>query len=56
MGDIGSQSLLTRNACTPRSMVATRRVASASRGVIPFQMPQMFSQLSQPTPLEKREL
>src|ERR1017187_3716911 len=53
MGDIGSQSLLTKNGATPRSIVATRRVASASRGVIPFQIPQMFSQLSQPTPLKK---
>ena len=35
-----------------RSMVAMRRVASASRGVIPFQMPQILSQLSQPTPLK----
>src|SRR5271170_4325684 len=33
-------------------MVATRRVASASRGVIPFQIPQTFSQLSQPIPLK----
>src|SRR5271166_6900381 len=53
MGDIGSQSLLMRKDETPRSIVATRRVASASRDVIPFQMPQMFSQLSQPTPLKK---
>src|SRR5664279_902160 len=53
MGDIGSQSLLMRKGETPRSIVATRRVASASRGVIPFQMPQMFSQLSHPTPLKK---
>ena len=44
---------LDQRSGTPRSMVATRRVASASRGVIPFQMPQMFSQLSQPTPLKK---
>ena len=34
-------------------MVAMRRVASPSRGVMPFQMPQTFSQLSQPTPLKK---
>src|SRR5271170_5390826 len=53
MGDIGSQFLLMRKGETPRSIAATRRVASASRGVIPFQMPQMFSQLSQPTPLKK---
>src|SRR5580698_11240741 len=53
MGDMGSQSLLMRNDDTPRSMVAIRRVASASRGVIPFQIPQIFSQLSQPTPLKK---
>src|ERR1035438_4763304 len=53
MGDIGSQSLLMRKGETARSIVATRRVASASRGVIPFQMPQTFSQLSQPTPLKK---
>src|SRR5271163_1528612 len=52
MGDIGSQFLLMRKGETPRSIVAMRRVASPSRGVIPFQMPQMFSQLSQPTPLK----
>ena len=34
-------------------MVAMRRVASASRGLMPFHMPQMFSQLSQPSPLKK---
>jgi hypothetical protein len=34
-------------------MGATLRVASASRGVIPFQIPKMFSQLSHPTPLKK---
>ena len=44
---------LARNGATPRSIVAMRRVASPSRGVMPFQMPQMFSQLSQPTPLKK---
>src|SRR3981081_445027 len=53
MGVIGSQSLLVRNGTKARSSVTTRRVASASRGVIPFQMPQIFSQLSQPTPLKK---
>src|SRR5579862_7332357 len=53
MGDIGSQSLLTRKDATARSIVATRLVASASRGVMPFQIPQTFSQLSQPTPLKK---
>ena len=46
-------AVLTRNGAIARSIVATRRVASASRGVIPFQMPQIFSQLSQPTPLKK---
>ena len=44
---------LTRNGATARSMVAMRRVASPSRGVTPFQMPQTFSQLSQPSPLKK---
>src|SRR5450631_3387490 len=53
MGARGSQSRLTKNGAKARSIVATRRVASASRGVIPFQMPQMFSQLSHPTPLKK---
>src|SRR5208283_5530066 len=53
MGDIGSQSLLIRKFETPRSIVATRLVASAPRGVIPFQIPQIYSQLSQPTPLKK---
>src|SRR5260370_42169949 len=52
IGKNGSQPLLTRNGATPRSIVATRRVASLSRGVIPFQMPQIFSQLSQPIPLK----
>src|SRR5713101_7784056 len=53
IGANGSQSLLMRNGANARSSVATRRVASASRGVIPFQIPQIFSQLSQPTPLKK---
>src|SRR5579872_132077 len=53
MGASGSQSELIRNGASARSMVATRRVASASRGVTSFQIPQMFSQLSQPTPLKK---
>src|ERR1700730_5322333 len=52
IGAIGSQSLLMTNVDTARSIVATRRAASASRGVIPFQMPQMFPQLSHPTPLK----
>ena len=34
-------------------MVAPLRVASASRGIILFQIPKMFSQLSHPTPLKK---
>ena len=33
--------------------VAMRHVASASRGVTPFHIPQTFSQLSQPSPLKK---
>src|ERR1022692_3415159 len=53
IGTSGSQSKLTRNGAIARSRVATRRVASASRGVIPFQIPHTFSQLSQPTPLKK---
>src|SRR5437899_6423789 len=53
IGESGSQSLPTRNGATARSMVATRRVASASRGVIPFHIPQMLSQLYQPTPLKQ---
>src|ERR1700756_3627635 len=52
IGASGSHSELIKNGASTRSSVATRRVASASRGVIPFQMPQMFSQLSQPTPLK----
>src|ERR1700749_2457322 len=49
---MGSQSALTRNGAAAGSLVAQRGVASASRGVIPFQIPQIFSQLSQPTPLK----
>src|SRR5580704_10535067 len=52
IGYNGSQSRLTRYSAVARSMAATRRVASPSLGVIPFQMPQIFSQLSQPTPLK----
>src|ERR1700761_7956447 len=51
-GANGSQPSLTRNGASARSIVATRRVASASRGAMPFQMPQTFSQLPQPTPLK----
>jgi hypothetical protein len=50
---IGLPAGLVRKGATPRSMVAMRRVASPSRSVMPFQMPQTFSQLSQPTPLKK---
>ena len=52
MGNSGSHCELTRNGATARSIEATRRVASASRGVMPFQMLHTFSQLSQPTPLK----
>src|SRR5882724_11462441 len=52
MGYNGSQAELVRNGANARSIDATRRVASASRGVMPFQMPQTFSQLSQPMPLK----
>src|SRR6267154_6249052 len=53
MGVSGSQPVLLKNGASARSMVAMRRVASASRGVIPFQIPQIFSQDSQPMPLKK---
>jgi len=34
---------LLQNGATPRSIELSRRVASLSRGVITFQMPQLFS-------------
>ena len=53
IGASGSHSGCCQDRRVARSIVAIRRVASASRGVMPFQIPQMFSQLSQPTPLKK---
>src|SRR5271157_2265084 len=52
VGVWGSQSALTRYSAKRRSILASRRMASASRSVMPFQMPQMFSQVSYPTPLK----
>src|SRR4051812_19988113 len=53
VGVWGSQAGLTRKSAKRRSIFAMRRMASASRGVMPFQMPQMFSHDSYPTPLKK---
>src|ERR1039457_4854826 len=51
-GACGSHPGLTRESAERRSSLAMRRMASASRGVMPFQMPQTFSQDSYPTPLK----
>src|SRR5579875_420302 len=53
VGVWGSHPELISNDENCRSIFATRRMASPSRGVIPFQMPQMFSQVSRPIPLKK---
>src|SRR6516165_7511353 len=53
VGEWGSQPGLIRKSAKRRSIFAMRRMASASRGVMPFQIPQMFSQDSYPTPLKK---
>src|SRR5882757_935383 len=55
VGVCGSHAELTRSFGNSRSIVATRRVATSSRSVIPFQIPQMFSQLSSPVPLKNAE-
>src|ERR1700676_2330379 len=52
VGKNGLQRAEVSRSGKARSMLATRRRASASRGVISFQMPQMFSHDSYPAPLK----
>eukprot|EP00971_Amphidinium_carterae_P260678 5171561-Amphidinium_carterae.1 len=51
-GACGTQSGDCKKPLRPknRSIVAILRIASASRGTIPFQTPQIFSHVSYPSP------
>src|ERR1039458_9137254 len=55
VGVCGSQSRLIRSSAKNRWIVIIRRIVSPSRDVIPFQIPQTFSQLSIPMPLKNAD-